>query len=157
MAQYWSTFPTAETDGEIPSCVVAGRYIAVIPNGHGALTAWVAGPRRCYRTRYPASAHPPVKVIRGHPGTSPKEMWFEPYNDDDLKAENDDVNSYLAEAGVRLRPRGYRWHVLVPRHIEDGEALESALREKNKYIEPAKVHAAIKDLYERLLNGQALH
>ena len=153
MAQYWSAFQTAETDGEIPDGLPAGRYVAVIPNAHGALTAWVAGPRRCYRTPYPVSAHPPVKVTRGHPSEPPTKVWFEPYTEDDMKTENDDVNSYLAEAGIRLRPHGYRWHVLVPEHIEDGEALESAMREKNSYVEPVQVYAAIKELYEMIQNG----
>ncbi|QIH99510.1 hypothetical protein BH92_06195 [Rhodococcoides fascians A21d2] len=153
MAQYWSTFQTADPDGEIPDGLPDGRYVAVIPSGHGALTAWVAGPRRCYRTPYPAAAHPPIRVTRGHPGRTPAEVWFEPYTEADLKDENDDINSYLAEAGVRLRPHGYRWHVLVPEHIEDGEALESALREKNKYVDPVEVYAAVKELYEMMQKG----
>ena len=61
---------------------------------------------------------------------------------------NDDVNSYLAEAGVRLQPRGYKWHVLVPESVRDGEELEYALREKNQYIEPAEVLRAIERSYE---------
>ncbi|MFK4363156.1 DUF5956 family protein (plasmid) [Rhodococcus qingshengii] len=65
---------------------------------------------------------------------------------------NDDVNSYLAEAGVRLQPRGYTWHVLVPESIRDGEELEHVLREKNQYIEPAEVLTAIKGLYESLVS-----
>ncbi|OZF39757.1 hypothetical protein CH294_05880 [Rhodococcus sp. 14-2483-1-1] len=97
-----------------------------------------------------------MRVTRGHPSGPPEEVWFEPWTDDDVKAENDDISSYLAEAGVRLRPHGYRWYVLVPGYIEDGEALESALREENKYIDPAEVYAAIEELYERLLKGMPL-
>ena len=106
MAQYWSEYPWSEVDGQVPSVLPVGRYVSVISNGHGALTAWVAGPSRCYRTPHPASAHPPVRVTRGDPSREPEEVWFEPYTEEDLRMVNDDVNSYLAEAGVRLQPRG---------------------------------------------------
>ncbi|MDF2897756.1 MAG: hypothetical protein K0Q46_4542 [Rhodococcus erythropolis] len=152
MAQYWSEYPLSEVDGQVPSALPAGRYVSVISNGHGALTAWVAGPGRCYRTPYPASAHPQVRVTRGDPSKEPEEVWFEPFTEEDLRTVNDDVNSYLAEAGVRLQPRGYTWHVLVPESIRDGEELELALREKNQYIEPAEVLTAIKRLYESLVS-----
>lgn len=95
---------------------------------------------------------PPVRVARGDPSREPDEIWFEPYTEEDLRRVNDDVNSYLAEAGVRLQPRGYKWHVLVPENIRDGEELEHALREKNQYIEPAEVLTAIKRLYESLVS-----
>ncbi|MDJ0394315.1 DUF5956 family protein [Rhodococcus sp. G-MC3] len=127
MAKYWGDFPSSAADDEIPDVLPAGRYVSVIPNGHGALTAWIAGPGRCYRTPYPASAHKPVKVTRGDPSNEPEEVWFEPFTEADLQQENDDINSYLADAGVRPRPRGYNWHVLVPGNISDGRALEYAL------------------------------
>lgn len=152
MAQYWSEYPLSEVDGQVPSALPVGRYVSVISNGHGALTAWVAGPSRCYRTPHPASAHPPVRVTRGDPSREPEEVWFEPYTEEDLRMVNDDVNSYLAEAGVRLQPRGYKWHVLVPESVRDGEELEYALREKNQYIEPAEVLRAIERLYESLVS-----
>ncbi|MFF1553336.1 DUF5956 family protein [Rhodococcus erythropolis] len=152
MAQYWSEYPLSEVDGQVPSALPVGRYVSVISNGHGALTAWVAGPSRCYRTPYPASAHPPVRVTRGDPSREPEEVWFEPYTEEDLRTVNDDVNSYLAEAGVRLQPRGYTWHVLVPESIRDGEELESALREKNQFIEPAEVLRVIERIYESLVS-----
>ncbi|MFC8181668.1 DUF5956 family protein [Rhodococcus sp. NPDC057297] len=152
MAQYWSEYPIAEAEDRVPSELPAGRYVSVISNGHGALTAWLAGPGRCYRTSYPASKHPPVKVTRGDPSKGPEEVWFEPFTEQDLRMVNDGVNSYLAEAGVRLQPRGYKWHVLVPEIIGNGEELEYALREKNNWIEPAEVLKAIRRLYESLLN-----
>ncbi|MFF1941922.1 DUF5956 family protein [Rhodococcus qingshengii] len=99
-----------------------------------------------------ASAHPPVRVTRGDPSREPEEVWFEPYTEEDLRMVNDDVNSYLAEAGVRLQPRGYKWHVLVPESVRDGEELEYALREKNQYIEPAEVLRAIERSYESLVS-----
>lgn len=98
----------AEAEDRVPSELPAGRYVSVISNGHGALTAWVAGPGRCYRTSHPASAHPPVKVTRGDPSKEPEEVWFEPFTEEDLRMVNDGVNSYLADAGVRLQPRGYQ-------------------------------------------------
>ncbi|MFF1553318.1 DUF5956 family protein [Rhodococcus erythropolis] len=144
--------PLSEVDSQVPSALPVGRYVNVIANGHGALTACVAGQSRCYRTPYPASAHPPVRVTRGDPSKEPDEVWFEPYTEEDLRMVNDDVNSYLAEAGVWLQPRGYAWHVLVPESILDGEELESALREKNQYIEPAEVLTAIERLYESMVS-----
>ncbi|OZD67963.1 hypothetical protein CH272_00530 [Rhodococcus sp. 05-340-1] len=152
MAQYWSEYPLSEVDDRVPDELPAGRYVSVISNGHGALTAWVAGPGRCYRTPYPASAHPPVRVTRGDPSKEPEEVWFEPFTEADLRMVNDDVNSYLADAGVRLQPRGYKWHVLVPENIRDGRALDNAMREKNQWIEPAEVLKAIGRLYESLVS-----
>ncbi|MDV6303711.1 MULTISPECIES: DUF5956 family protein [Rhodococcus] len=154
MAQYWSEYPLSEVDERVPSELPAGRYVSVISNGHGALTAWVAGPGRCYRTPYPASAHPPVRVTRGDPSKEPEEVWFEPFTESDLRMVNDDVNSYLADAGVRLQPQGYKWHVLVPENIRDGRELDNAMREKNQWIEPAEVLKAIQRLYESVV-GQA--
>ncbi|WP_143537511.1 MULTISPECIES: DUF5956 family protein [unclassified Rhodococcus (in: high G+C Gram-positive bacteria)] len=153
MAQYWGDFPSSAAEDEIPDVLPAGRYVSVIPNGHGALTAWIAGPRRCYRTMHPATAHGPVRVTRGHPGKVPEEVWYEPFTEADLQQENDDINSYLAEAGIRPRPRGYKWHVLVPDNISDGKALEDALKEKNLYIDPAEVRKAIVRLYNALLHS----
>jgi hypothetical protein len=155
MAQYWNEYPISEVEDRVPSELPVGRYVSVISNGHGALTAWVAGPSRCYRTSYPASAHPPVKVTRGDPSREPEEVWFEPFTEEDLRMVNDGVNSYLADAGVRLQPRGYKWHVLVPETIRDGDELEYALREKNNWIEPAEVLKAIRRLYESLLKRSA--
>ncbi|MGU3438454.1 DUF5956 family protein [Actinomycetes bacterium M1A6_2h] len=151
MNQYWGDYPLADIDGEIPEGLPSGAYVPVIPTAHGALTAWAAGPGRSYRTHYPASAHPPVRVVYGPPGEEPTRVEEVPYTDTDLGDQNDAVNAYLTDAGVRPQPRGYRWHVLVPPSITTGEELDNALREKNLHIEPTEVRKIITRLYSELV------
>jgi len=151
MAQYWSEYPLSEVDDRVPSELPEGRYVSVISNGHSALTAWVAGPARCYRTPHPDFARSPVRVTRGGSSDTPEEVWFEPFTEADSRMVNDEVNSYLGDAGVRLQPRGYNWHVLVPDNIRDGRELDNAMREKNQWVEPAEVLKAIERLYESLV------
>ncbi|MDV6303653.1 MULTISPECIES: hypothetical protein [Rhodococcus] len=94
MAQYWGDFPSSAAEDEIPDVLPAGRYVSVIPNGHGALTAWIAGPRRCYRTMHPATAHGPVS----------KWHVLVPDNISDGKALEDalkEKNLYIDPAEVR--------------------------------------------------------
>lgn len=154
MAQYWGDYPVADDEGEIPEGLPTGRYVPLVANGHGALTAWAAGPGRCFRTSYPAALHPPVKVSRGHQATGdPQEVWFEAFTEEDLRAQNEDINAYLASAGVRPQPRGYKWHVLVPDNIVDEDALEDALRDKNNYVDPVEVFESIAQLYGNLFRS----
>ena len=46
MAQYWSEYPLSEVDGQVPSALPVGRYVSVISNGHGALTAVGCGAKQ---------------------------------------------------------------------------------------------------------------
>ena len=154
MAQYWSEYPLSEVDGQVPSALPVGRYVSVISNGHGALTAWVAGAKAGatgHRIRHPRT--PPVRVTRGDPSREPEEVWFEPYTEEDPadgQRRTSTPTSRRPESGCN--PRGYKWHVLVPESVRDGEELEYALREKNQYIEPAEVLRAIERSYESLVS-----
>ncbi|GGU57254.1 DUF5956 family protein [Lentzea flava] len=81
--------PTEVSGGRNRVVLLEGRRLLALPdNGYQLLLAWVAGPRRVVRT--PAPMHPDQDVIDTF------------------------VNSYLVEAGVPPRPRGFAWYLDLP-------------------------------------------
>ncbi|GAB2815687.1 DUF5956 family protein [Lentzea nigeriaca] len=81
--------PAEVSGGRDRVVLLEGRRLLALPdNGYQLLLAWVAGPRRVVRT--PAPIHPDQDVIDTF------------------------VNSYLVEAGVPPRPRGFAWYLDLP-------------------------------------------
>ncbi|SDG43047.1 hypothetical protein SAMN05216553_10832 [Lentzea fradiae] len=81
--------PVEVTGGRDRVVLLAGRRLLCLPdNGYQLLLAWVAGPRRVVRTPVPLDPDQPIVDAF--------------------------VNSYLVEAGVPPRPRGFAWYLDLP-------------------------------------------
>jgi hypothetical protein len=81
--------PVEVSGGRDRVVLLEGRRMLALPdNGYQLLLAWAAGPRRVVRT--PAPMHADQDVVDTF------------------------VNSYLVEAGVPPRPRGFAWYLDLP-------------------------------------------
>lgn len=81
--------PVEVSGGRDRVVLLGERRLLVLPdNGYQLLLAWSAGPRRVVRT--PAPMHPDQDIIDTF------------------------VNSYLVDAGVPPRPRGFVWYLDLP-------------------------------------------
>ncbi|SER40308.1 hypothetical protein SAMN05216188_11132 [Lentzea xinjiangensis] len=88
--------PVELSGGRDRIVLLANRRLLALPdNGFQLLLAWVAGPRRVVRT--PVPVHPDQDVVDTF------------------------VNSYLVEAGVPPRPRGFAWYLDLPAGVAPAE------------------------------------
>jgi hypothetical protein len=95
-------------------------------NGWGALIAWVAGPANTCRV--PAAArdrHTEVLVMTGGAVVRQPSML----SDEDLASIDDDIDLYLAAAGVPPLPRGYAWFIRRPAQCDTDAAFWSAINQ----------------------------
>lgn len=153
MSQTWSEYQTVPAGSEEPPAgIERGKYVIAIENGHGALTAWAAGPARCFRSEFPIDARPPVETVCTDPRTGEETVRRDPFSEDDANAIAAAINAYIEGAGVPPMPQGFLWHILVPDSIEDGSALDRSLAGKNMQLRPAVVLATIRDAYGQLLS-----
>ncbi|WP_020673356.1 DUF5956 family protein [Amycolatopsis nigrescens] len=105
----WHDYPIGDIAGS--------RYAPLPDNGWGMLIAWAAGPARVQRVVDRLEDHT-VRVIRRARRTSEATVTTEPRTEADQAGIEADVNSYLAEAAVPPRPRGYTWHLELPDGVE---------------------------------------
>ena len=153
MGQTWSDYQTVPLGAtEPPAGTEPGKYVIAIENGHGALTAWAAGPSRCFRSEFPIEARPPIKTVSAVPATGEEIVGWEPFSEDAVNEIAAAINSYVSEAGAPPLPQGFRWHVLVPDFIDSGEVLDRSLKGKNLHLRPTDVLAEIKHAYDHLLS-----
>lgn len=93
-------------------------------NGWGALIAWVAGPSNT--ARKPAAArdrHTEVLVMTDGAVVRQPSML----SDADLDSIDDDIDTYLAAAGVPPVPRGYTWFIRRPAQCPADAAFWAAI------------------------------
>jgi len=82
-------------------------------SGLGALVTWLVGPDHVIRV--PASAvEVPVTRYSVERSGRPSENFRRPRTAAEQDELDEEFDEYLAEAGVRPRPRGYRWFALGP-------------------------------------------
>lgn len=155
MSQSWSEYQTVPAGCEEPPAgIERGKYVIAIENGHGALTAWSAGPSRCFRSELPVDARPPVKTVCTDPSTGDETVRWDPFSEDDADAIAAAINAYIGDAGVPPMPQGFLWHILAPDSIEDGSALDRSLAGKNMQLRPADALATLRSAYDQLLSDR---
>ncbi|MFE0748088.1 DUF5956 family protein [Gordonia sp. NPDC058843] len=94
MCQTWSKYQTVPAECEEPPAgIQPGKYVIAIENGHGALTAWAAGPSRCFRFEFPVDARPPVKTVCTDPSTGEATVRWDPFSEDDANAIAGAINA----------------------------------------------------------------
>jgi hypothetical protein len=125
-------------------------WILATENGWGALVVWAAGRghfvrvRRAPRDRYGSTIH------RRHDGSERREPFL--LNEADLAVIDDDIDSFLADAGISPRPRGFDWFIRPPARknlVGDAfwgavwEAATSALPDEG--LHPARMKRPVKE------------
>lgn len=91
-------------------------WILATENGWGALVLWAAGPGNFARVR-PASRDRFGSIVRRLPGGGEQRQPFM-LTEADLSSIDDDIDVYLAEAGIPPRPRGFDWFIRRPSNYD---------------------------------------
>ena len=100
-------------------------WIPATENGWGALVVWAAG--RGNFVRVPAAGHNRSgTAVNRSPGGSERRAPFL-LTEADLASIDDDIDTYLADAGLPPRPRGYDWFIRPPVNAEGEDAFWSAV------------------------------
>ncbi len=106
--------PVELSGGRDRIVLLEGRCLLVLPdNGYQLLLAWAVGPRRVVRT--PAPVHPDQEIVDTF------------------------VNSYLVEAGVPPRPRGFAWYLDLPAGVAPSDVWRA--------VDAGGVHGSPVDLH----------
>lgn len=131
---------------------IAGtRYLELPDNGWELLFAWRAGPRRACR-RADATEHTVTSTRRAR-GDTPQSTTVEARADEDWATIDGFVNSYLHDAGVPPRPRGFTWYLELPAGRTPGDVWNtvSVASARSGPLHPRDVRdamtVAITDLY----------
>jgi len=116
-------------------------YVELAETGWEALTAWVAGPDHVIRIRAPE----PSGIVRW--------TWTTPDGSTGgirtrTAAEQteieEDLNSYLADAGIPPRPAGFRWFIRLPDRFGSARNFWSAVnRVTAETARPAEAYAVL--------------
>jgi hypothetical protein len=139
----WEDFPIADHDATV-------GYARVTENGYGMLIAWAAGPDRALRVPLRAGDHPVVKRSTRFSGTSPVVEHRERTADEQREVD-DDIDTYLRDAGIPLHPRGFTWWVQV-RPGDTEEDLRRAIGATDS-VQPTAVAREIRDRYSRYVES----
>ena len=105
-------------------------------NGWGALIAWVAEPANTRRV--PAAVrdrHTEVLVMTDGAVVRQPSML----SDEDLASIDDDIDMYLAAAGVPPLPRCYAWFIRRPAQCDTDAAFWSAINQGVQEVAPDAV------------------
>jgi len=99
----------------------SASWVELPENGWGALLGWAAGQENV--RRHPSSDA--GRFVSGYTEHAGVQHHFEgPFTAADRQVVDDDIDSYLRDADVPPRPRGYVWLIRVP----DGHGSREAFR-----------------------------
>ncbi|GAA3284794.1 DUF5956 family protein [Paenarthrobacter aurescens] len=87
-------------------------WILATENGWGALVIWAAGPSNVARV-HRASPDRFGLIVHRLPGGAEQRQPFR-LTEADQASVDDDIDIYLAEAGIPPRPRGFDWFIRRP-------------------------------------------
>lgn len=149
MSETWERFPVVARGLDQPTGDNR-NYVVVDESGYGRMTAWVAGPARCYRTPAALEDFQPVWVEIIDHKTGERTTRFEQRTAADQRNIDRDANEYLADAGIPPQPAGWHWHVLAPPEWTPSE-LARAIGEASHVTEPRAVLEEIRRLYAKVL------
>lgn len=94
-------------------------WILATENGWGALAVWAAGDGNFIRVPVADRARQGDVVHRRPDGIERTEVFT--LTEADLASIDDDIDAYLADAGLPPRPRGYDWFIRRPARIAAGK------------------------------------
>ena len=110
-------------------------------NGWGALIGWAAGPENLRRGPAVDDSARTVTLTRTDKNGTVIET-IEAFTAHDRQIVDEEVNSYLADAGVEKRPGGFRWFVRLPSQFSSWEGFRDAATAAVYASEPHAVHPA---------------
>lgn len=87
-------------------------WIPATENGWGALVVWAAGLGNFVRVPKAAGDRHGIMIHQSPDGSERHEPFL--LTGADLVSIDDDIDSYLADAGLPPRPRGYDWFIRRP-------------------------------------------
>lgn len=133
--------------------------ITLSDNGWGALVAWLAGPQRTHRLPWNREGATVAITVERPPGTVVY-RGVRPLAAAEAEEIDDDVDSYLTDAGVPPRPRGFAWHLILPPGIASADEFWSTLSDALQAEGPEARHprntaAALARILDRLYDGGA--
>jgi uncharacterized protein DUF5956 len=94
-------------------------WIPATDNGWGALVVWAAGPGNFVRV--PAAPRDRHTVVVTHYPDGTEHRSPSLLTDAELESIDDDIDAYLADAGLPPRPRGYDWFIRRPPNTGSAE------------------------------------
>ena len=97
-----------------------GQYVELPENGFGGLVAWAAGVHHVRRTADHLNHQTRVTTIAGDETTN----HVRPRSQQEQDGVDQDIDSYLRDAGIPPRPRGFRWFVELPGSIRPDDFWE---------------------------------
>jgi hypothetical protein len=139
----WDDFPVADHDATV-------GYARVTENGYGMLLAWAAGPGHALRVPARREDYPIVEQTTRISGTSPI-VEHRKRTADEQREVDDDIDTYLRNAGIAPHPRGFTWWVRV-RPGDTGEDLGRAIG-ATASVEPAAAAREIRNRYGRYVES----
>jgi hypothetical protein len=99
-------------------------WIEATENGWGAVAAWFAGVENLVREPRSFEGRTIEVTWVGPNGT--ERSSSEAFTAADMESVDDDIDSYLADAGVPLRPRGFAWFIRSPLEVHGDDEFWSA-------------------------------
>ena len=97
----------------------SAAWVELPENGWGALIGWAAGTENL-RRHYSSDEGRTVTVHTERAGV--QDTFEEPFTAADRRMIDDDISTYLRDAGLPPRPGGYVWKIRVP----DGQTSHEA-------------------------------
>jgi hypothetical protein len=97
---------------QVPIGACPPEWIEATENGWGALAVWCAGVENLVREPRSFEGRTIEVTCVGPDGV--ERSRSEVFTAADMESIDDDIDSYLAEAGVPLRPRGFAWFIRSP-------------------------------------------
>lgn len=119
---------TLDTWTEVPLAAIARReaWIEATNNGWGALVLWASESRNLRRQPGQSDRWQVVHTVTADGSTSTHEL---PLTPKDLQELDDDVDTYLSEAGIPPRPRGFIWYIHLPPGVHNEQEFWSILNQ----------------------------
>lgn len=119
--------------------------------GWGMLAAWAAGTENI--RRYPVDDTGRQVRVTTETGTS-TETRFDPFTTSDRQAVDEDIESYLADAGVPAPPRGYTWLIRLPETVGTENQFWQEINKGLAAAAPGAVHPRdISPVVERIVDA----
>lgn len=102
---------TKQSWSQVPKRLGDDGWVEASPNGWGALAVWAAGPENTCRMKAAAGERHAELLLDGAAG---QVRQLSMLGEEDLAAVDDDIDTYLAAAGVPPMPRGQVWFIRMP-------------------------------------------
>lgn len=134
-------------------------WILAVENGWGAMVVWAAGQGNFVRVPAAVGDRHGIIVHRLPDGSEQREPFA--LSDADLAAIDDDIDAYIADAGLPPRPRGYDWFIRRPPDAGLGGdafweavwAATMAALPNDPLPHPSAIKEPVREALERMYSG----